>query len=139
MILKEGLADLVAQGVRNMVMNGDPRDGEQVFVTWVDDKTGTSHVGMATWDRLAGWTINDNKDKRYSIVKWLSPNDLQVGDIVTIEDDIRAVIIDTDYESLYLFSENGCVESMKYTDVRPTGEHTDLVEMLMFKLQNTEA
>jgi len=61
-----------------------------------------------------------------------------VGDIVAYDDGILAVVLDMLGDSLYLFNENGCVEKIKKDDVVPTCECTDLVDMMMLKLQNTE-
>lgn len=60
------------------------------------------------------------------------------GDIVVYDDDIFAVVLDVIGDSMYIFNENGCVEKVKTEDVTPTDEYTDLVDMMMLKLQNTE-
>lgn len=65
-------------------------------------------------------------------------SEIIAGDIVAYEDGILAVVLDMLGDSLYLFNENGCVEKIKKDDVIPTCECTDLVDMMMLKLQNTE-
>lgn len=65
-------------------------------------------------------------------------SEIIAGDIVAYDDGILAVVLDMLGDSLYLFNENGCVEEIKKDDVVPTCECTDLVDMMMLKLQNTE-
>ena len=65
-------------------------------------------------------------------------SEIVAGDIVVYDDGIFAVVLDILGDSLYLFNENGCVEKIKKDDVVPTCEYTDLVDMMMLKLQNTE-
>ena len=65
-------------------------------------------------------------------------SEIIAGDIVAYDDGILAVVLDMLGDSLYLFNENGCVEKIKKGDVVPTCECTDLVDMMMLKLQNTE-
>ena len=60
------------------------------------------------------------------------------GDIVVYDDGIFAVVLDVLGDSMYIFNENGCVEKVKTEDVTPTDEYTDLVDMMMLKLQHTE-
>lgn len=60
------------------------------------------------------------------------------GDIVMYDDDIFAVVLDVIGDSMYVFNENGCVEKVKTEDVTLTDEYTDLVDMMMLKLQHTE-
>ena len=67
-----------------------------------------------------------------------SEEEIVVGDIVTYDDGILAVVLDVLGDSMYVFNENGCVEKVKTCDVTPTDEYTDLVDMMMLKLQHTE-
>ena len=60
------------------------------------------------------------------------------GDIVMYDDDIFAVVLDVIGDSMYIFNENGCVEKVKTEDVTLADEYTDLVDMMMLKLQHTE-
>lgn len=60
------------------------------------------------------------------------------GDIVVCDDGIFAVVLDVLGDSIYVFNENGCVETVKTEDVTLTDEYTDLVDMMMLKLQHTE-
>ncbi len=65
-------------------------------------------------------------------------NNIQVGDIVTCADNIKAAVIDTTTDDKYIvFNENGCVETVDEKDIKQTGEYTDLVDALMSKLQRT--
>ena len=49
-----------------------------------------------------------------------------------------AVVLDVIGDSMYIFNENGCVEKVKTEDVTLADEYTDLVDMMMLKLQHTE-
>lgn len=75
------------------------------------------------------FTVNDDA---------MLDSEIVAGDIVTYDDGILAVVLDMLGDSLYLFNENGCVEKIKKDDVVLTCECTDLVDMMMLKLQNTE-
>lgn len=68
----------------------------------------------------------------------LTEEEIIVGDIVTYDAGIIAVVLDVLGDSIYVFNENGCVEEVKTWDVTPTDEYTDLVDIMMLKLQNTE-
>ena len=65
-------------------------------------------------------------------------DEIIAGDIVAYDDGILAVVLDMLDDSLYLFNENGCVEKVKTEDVTLADEYTDLVDMMMLKLQHTE-
>lgn len=69
---------------------------------------------------------------------YLTEEEIIVGDIVTYDAGIIAVVLDVLGDSIYVFNENGCVEEVKTWDVTPTNEYTDLVDIMMLKLQNTE-
>lgn len=64
---------------------------------------------------------------------------IEVGDIVSYGNGSLAVVLDKIDDFLYLFNENGFVDSVTAEYVSPTGEFTELVDLLMLKLHATEA
>jgi len=71
-------------------------------------------------------TINSNIDE------------IEVGAIVCYDDGLMAAVMDTDGDSAWIFTENGCIEKAYKMHLTPTGEYTELPELLMLKLQHTE-
>ena len=74
--------------------------------------------------------------------KWMeNENEIHFGDeIISADDDVKAVMLDcADYESIYVMTENGCVERWKDLDgVKKTGRHFDEVEKLLEKMRGEE-
>lgn len=57
---------------------------------------------------------------------------INVGDVVECFSDYKGVVldIDTDFKTLDVFTENGCVEGLAITDVKKTGRHIDIEHIL---------
>ena len=57
---------------------------------------------------------------------------IKVGDVVECFSDYKGVVLDCDDElgTLDVFSENGCVEGLAFSDVKKTGRHIDIQHIL---------
>lgn len=62
--------------------------------------------------------------------KHKTPPKITIGDEVIDKDTIHAVILDIDNDLLFVYTENGCVEEWKTSNVRPTGRKYDIQGIL---------
>lgn len=85
---------------------------------------------------MANLFYQEAKDK---FEAWLKQKDeIHYGDeIISVDDDVKAVMLDcADYESIYVMTENGCVERWKDLDgVKKTGRHFPEVAELLKKMR----
>lgn len=58
--------------------------------------------------------------------------EIKVGDVVTCFNDYKGVVLDCDDEQelVDVFSENGCVDGLVFSDVKKTGRHIDISSIL---------
>jgi len=85
-----------------------------------------------------GWPPQTYKEAKTKYEAWKKEKDkIHFGDeIISVDDDVKAVMLDcADYESIYVMTENGCVERWKDLDgVKKTGrtfpEATELLKKM---------
>lgn len=57
--------------------------------------------------------------------------DIKVGDVVIIDDDVNAIVIDEiSEESVFVLTENGCIEKRTKKYLEKTGKHIDIEGLL---------
>ena len=92
-----------------------------------------------TTEVTANLTYQEAKDK---FEKWMeNENEIHVGDELKDDGNIRAVVLDImdeDYVSYEVFTENGIVDEWQKGIVVKTGRHFDEAEVLLKKMRGEE-
>lgn len=62
---------------------------------------------------------------------------ITIGSVVTFDGDIRAIVMDYDFETkdAWIYTENGCIEIAKLTELKATGEHSASVQNMLRQIQ----
>ena len=85
---------------------------------------------------------SDYREAKSKFETWLKQKDkINFGDeIISVDDDVKAVMLDcADYESIYVMTENGCVERWKDLEgVKKTGRHFSEVAELLQKMRGEQ-
>lgn len=95
--------------------------------------------GVDTWEIRGIFTHNTYQEAKSKYEAWLKQKDkIHVGDELKDDGNIRAVvldILDADYESYEVFTENGIVDEWQKGIVVKTGRHFDEVVELLEKMR----